>query len=85
MAFKNEGIDISADSYDLGKATDHIDARIEGPDANISFNIDYIQDFLRIFGDGELKIGINDPLSPAVFSFEENEDFIYIVTPIRTQ
>jgi len=79
------GIDISAESYDRGKYSTHIDARREGSKIDISFNIDYFQDFLKIFPDGELRISMNEPLSPATFSFDEEENFIYIITPLRTQ
>ena len=85
MSFKDEGVDVSADSYELGKGSQHIGAKIEGPEINISFNIDYLTDFLRIFPEDELKISMNDSLSPAAFNFDEDDEFIYVVTPIRTQ
>lgn len=85
MSFKNDGVDVSADSYNLGKGTQHIGARIEGQEINISFNIDYLIDFLRIYPEDELKIAMNDALSPAEFNFDEDDEFIYVVTPIRTQ
>lgn len=85
LAFSSEGLELSSDSYETGKVTEHLNAAVEGPDVEIAFNLKYIQDFLKIFGSSdEVRIGMNDKLSPADFRLTDEENFIYIVTPVRT-
>lgn len=85
LSFSNEGLELSSDSYETGKVVEHINAAVEGADVEIAFNLKYIQDFLKIFGgNDEVRIGMNDKLSPADFRLTDEEDFIYIVTPVRT-
>ena len=85
LKFSNEGLELLSDSYETGKVTEHLSAAVEGPEIEIAFNLKYIQDLLKIFGSSdEVRIGMNDKLSPADFRLTDNEDFIYIVTPVRT-
>mgnify|MGYP002626116103 CR=1 FL=1 len=85
LAFSNEGLELSSDSYDTGKVIEHVNAAVEGSNVEIAFNLKYIQDLLKISGGGdEVRIGMNDKLSPADFRLVDDEDFIYIVTPVRT-
>ena len=84
LKFDSEGLELSSDSYETGKVIEHVNAAVEGPGVEIAFNLKYIQDFLRISGAGdEVRIGMNDKLSPADFRLVDDEDFIYIVTPVR--
>ena len=84
LKFDPDGLELSSDSYNTGKVNEHINAAVEGPNVEISFNLKYIQDFLKIAGAGdEVRIGMNDRLSPADFRLTDDKDFIYIVTPVR--
>ena len=85
LNFNNSGLELSSNSYDMGKVTERINAAVEGANVEIAFNLKYIQEFLRIFGSSdEVRIGMNDKLSPADFRLTDDENFIYIVTPVRT-
>ncbi len=84
LKFDSEGLELSSDSYETGKVIEHVNAAVEGPGVEIAFNLRYIQDFLKIAGGDEVRIGMNDKLSPADFRITGDDDFIYIVTPVRT-
>jgi DNA polymerase-3 subunit beta len=85
LLFTSEGLELSSDSYEMGKVVEHVNSVVEGPDVEIAFNLKYVQDFLKIVGgNDEVRIGMNDKLSPADFRLTDDEDFIYIVTPVRT-
>lgn len=86
LKFNKEGLELSSNSYDTGKVTEHLNAAVEGAEIEIAFNLKYIQDFLKLGGGSdEVKIGMNDRLSPADMRPTDDEDFIYIVTPVRAQ
>ena len=74
--FRQDGITISSDSPEVGTAEEHVAARVEGPDIDISFNVKYIVD--------ECIIKLTKPLSPIDYREKDNDNFIYIVTPVRT-
>lgn len=86
LSFSSEGLELSSNSYDTGKVTEHVNAAVEGADVEIAFNLKYIQDLLKISGGSdEVRIGMNDRLSPADFRLVDEDNFIYIVTPVRAQ
>ena len=85
LSFSGEGLELSSDSYDTGKVVEHVNAGVEGSDIEIAFNLRYVQDFLKIAGGStEVKIGMNDRLSPADFRLIDEDNLIYIITPVRT-
>lgn len=82
--FNNEGLEISADAYGTGKVVEHLNAAIEGPNLEISFNLDYIQQYLRAADNTDtLRISLTDNLTPADFRLDNEGDLIYVVTPVR--
>ena len=82
--FTQEGINISSDSPEVGRAEEQISARIEGADIDISFNVKYIVDVLKVIDTEECIIRLNKPLSPVDIREKDRNDFIYVVTPVRT-
>ena len=82
--FSQNGINISSDSPDVGRAEEQISAKVEGPDLDISFNFRYITEVLRVIDTPECVMKLNQPLSPVDLREKDNNNFIYIVTPVRT-
>ena len=82
--FSQDGVNISSDSPDVGRAEEQINAKVEGPDLDISFNVRYIAEVLKVTDSDECIMKLNQSLSPLDFREKDNDDFIYIVTPVRT-
>ena len=82
--FTQEGVNISSDSPEVGRAEEQISAKIEGADIDISFNVKYIVDVLKVIDSEECVIKLNKPLSPVDIREKDRDDFIYVVTPVRT-
>ncbi|MBR2179774.1 MAG: DNA polymerase III subunit beta [Selenomonadaceae bacterium] len=82
--FTQEGINISSDSPEVGRAEEQISAKIEGADIDISFNVKYIVDVLKVIDSEECVIKLNKPLSPVDIREKDRDNFIYVVTPVRT-
>ena len=83
--FMKDGLEISSFALDVGKGVEHVDVDLQGSEIDISFNVNYIMDVLKIAETQTIKIGMNQTLTPADFREVGNNDFIYIVTPVRTQ
>ena len=82
--FTQEGLDISSNSPDVGKAEEHINATLAGEDIDISFNVKYIAEVLNVLESENCRIGLTKPLAPIDVREDEGDDYIYIVTPVRT-
>ena len=84
MVFSQNGVNISAYSPDIGRAEEQISAKVEGPDLTISFNFSYIVDVLKVIDSEEFVMKLTKPLSPVDLREKDRDDFIYIITPVRT-
>lgn len=82
--FTQEGITVSSTSPDVGKAEEHVDAQVEGGDLDISFNVNYIKDVLKVLDGETCKFAMTKPLAPIDVREVGNDNFIYVVTPVRT-
>ena len=81
--FADGGIEISSNSPEVGGAVKNVEAQIEGDELEISFNVDYILDVLRVIESKYIKIALNDKFSPAAFTEPENNNYVYVATPVR--
>lgn len=84
FVFTQDGIDISSEAREFGRAEEHISADVDGADIDISFNVKYILDVLRVLESDTFRIGLNQPLYPVDIREVGNDDFIYVLTPVRT-
>ena len=85
LEFANNLLHITSNNPDIGKAEETIVAEIEGPDITIAFNAQYIIDVLKTIETKSCRIDLGQPLTPIAVREAEDESFIYIVTPVRTQ
>lgn len=84
LEFANNELHLTANSQEVGNADERIPVAIEGPDLTIAFNADYLTDVLKNITSEDCQMKLNQPLSPAAIIEKDDEDFIYIVTPVRT-
>ena len=84
LEFADNQIHITSNNPEIGNAEEYIPAEIDGPDIAIAFNAQYIIDVLKNIDSKTCRIGLNQPLSPASIQEEDDDSFVYIVTPVRT-
>lgn len=82
--FSQNGIEISSTSPEVGKAVEHIGAQVEGGDLDISFNVVYISEILKVLDGKTCKFAMTKPLAPVDIREIDSDNFIYVVTPVRT-
>ena len=73
---------ISSTSAQTGEHNSEIDAEIEGEENSILLNHRYVLDGLAQIN-GEVIFGVNSSDAPCLFRPKENNNFLYIVMPIR--
>ena len=67
----------------LGKATDTVNAKIEGGALEMGFNNRYLLDALRASQCDEIKLLISGPLSPMKVVPVDSDYFTFLVLPVR--
>ena len=83
----DDEIEISADCMDGLTAKETISGiDIEGKGIEIAFNVKYILDVLKILDSSKCVMYFNGgkALEPVKIQSADDDDFIYIVTPVRT-
>jgi DNA polymerase-3 subunit beta len=76
---------LSASSTETGESEDSIEARLQRRTLTIGFNAQYLIDFSKPAGHGEVKLELKDAQSAGQFRPAEGEDYKYryIVMPMR--
>jgi DNA polymerase-3 subunit beta len=76
---------ISASSTETGESEDSIEVAYDGEPMAIGFNAQYLMDFIKATGSGEVKLELKDAQSAGQLRPAEAEDYKYryIVMPMR--
>ncbi|MDO4855591.1 MAG: DNA polymerase III subunit beta [Limosilactobacillus gorillae] len=77
---------VSGDSADIGNVEENIATdRLQGNQLEISFNPDYMSDALKSFGQAKIILAFTTPLRPfTLVPTEESDNFVQLITPVRT-
>jgi DNA polymerase-3 subunit beta len=76
---------LSASSTETGESEDSLEVDYNGDAMAIGFNAQYLLDFIKAVGSGEVKLELKDAQSAGQFRPAESEDYKYryIVMPMR--
>ncbi len=76
---------LSASSTETGESEDSIEVAYDGETMAIGFNAQYLLDFIKAIGSGEVKLELKDAQSAGQLRPAESEDYKYryIVMPMR--
>jgi DNA polymerase III subunit beta len=80
---EDQTLSLSAQTLDVGDASEDLMVKVEGPDVEIAFNHSFLLDGL-LAADGEsVQISIVSPLKPGVITSSQDEGFLYLLMPVR--
>ena len=76
---------LSASSIETGESEDSIEVAYDGEPMAIGFNAQYLTDFVKATGSGDVKLELKDPQSAGQLRPAEGDDYKYryIVMPMR--
>ena len=77
-------ISISARAEEIGDHEGTLGATVEGEDAKIAFNSNYLTDVLDVLN-GEVAMEVSSPSSPGVLKPVEGDDYVHVVMPMFVQ
>jgi len=79
----NGVLKLSSNNPDLGEAHEELDADYHGDTVEIAFNARYLTDCLAVMSAKEIRLGFQDPLSPAQLVPTDDDDTLAVVMPMR--
>ena len=83
MAFSDGQLEVSAQTPDVGQASETIPIPFKGELLEIGFNPEFIRDGLESAETDELVLKLISPLRPGLIESGDDGGFVYLVMPIR--
>ena len=83
LSFAEGELTISAQTPDVGEASEAIPVPFSGEPLQIGFNPEFLRDGLESVETDELVLKLISPLRPGLIESPEAGDFVYLIMPIR--
>jgi DNA polymerase III subunit beta len=83
LSFSQGELKVSASTPDVGDAEETMPAAFEGEPLEIGFNPEFLRDGIESVEGDEVVLRLISPLRPGLLQPVDNEDFRYLVMPIR--
>jgi DNA polymerase-3 subunit beta len=83
LSFAPGELTVAAETPDVGDAEEKMPAAFEGEALEIGFNPEFLKEGIESVGGEEVLLRLISPLRPGLLQPVENEDFRYLVMPIR--
>lgn len=68
---------------DIGTISENVNLSFRGKDLKIAFNARYFTESCRNLSDEFIKLNFNQPTNPCVITPVENEEYKYLILPVR--
>jgi DNA polymerase-3 subunit beta len=83
LSFSQGELKVSASTPDVGDAEETMPAAFDGEPLEIGFNPEFLRDGIESVTGDEVMLRLISPLRPGLLQPVDNEDFRYLVMPIR--
>ncbi len=83
LSFAEGSLTVSAQTPDVGEASEAIPVPFVGDRFEIGFNPEFLRDGLESVESDELVLKLISPLRPGLIESPESGDFVYLIMPIR--
>ena len=83
LAFREGELTISAQTPDVGEASETMPVPFAGEPFEIGFNPEFLRDGLESADGGDLLLKLISPLRPGLIESADGSGFLYLIMPIR--
>jgi DNA polymerase III subunit beta len=83
LAFSPGELTVSAQTPDVGEASESLPVAFQGDELEIGFNPEFLRDGLEAVEEGDLVLKLISPLRPGLIESADGEGFRYLIMPIR--
>jgi DNA polymerase-3 subunit beta len=80
----DQTLSLSAETQDVGDASEDLMVKVEGEDVTIAFNHSFLMDGLNSAGSETVRLEIKDREKPGLIKSGSDEGFLYVLMPVRT-
>lgn len=83
MTLGGDTVQLTAITQDVGNAVEEIDATYEGAEMTVAFNPDYLLAGIDAIDSDDVTLATMDPMKPAVLRGAGQDDYLYLLMPVR--
>jgi len=83
LAFREGELTVSAQTPDVGEASETLPVAFAGEPFEIGFNPEFLRDGLESVESGDLVLKLISPLRPGLIEAADGSGFLYLIMPIR--
>lgn len=83
LEMSTDGLTLSASAQDVGNAFEQLDAKYEGEDLTVAFNPEFLFEGLEVSTGDEVTLSTVDAQKPALLRSVDDDDFLYLLMPVR--
>jgi DNA polymerase-3 subunit beta len=83
LRFAEGELTVSARTQDVGEAQESLPVSFAGEPLEIGFNAEFLRDGVESVTGETVRFRLISPLRPCVLQAEDNDDFLYLIMPIR--
>ena len=76
---------LESEKTEFGEASDEFEVNYDGEPFEIGFNTRYLLDVLNVMKSDEILIEFKSPMSPSVIRDPNNDIFLSVLMPLRTE
>lgn len=80
---EDQTLSLSANSHDVGDASEDLMAKVEGQDVEIAFNHAFLMDGLSSADTENVRVELQSSLKPGLLRTDGDEGFLYLLMPVR--
>ena len=83
MTLGGPTVQLTAITQDVGNAVEEIDASYDGAEMTVAFNPDYLLAGIDAIDADDVTLATMDPMKPAVLRGAGQDDYLYLLMPVR--
>lgn len=85
LSIKKDAVIVSANTPSVGDNVVEVEAQLDGEENEIAFNSRYLLDAFANIDAEQMSFEMTGPLNSGVFKIANDESFLHLIMPIRTQ
>ena len=83
LTLGGDSVQLTAITQDVGNAAEEIDASYDGAEMTVAFNPDYLAAGIDAIDADDVTLATMDPMKPAVLRGAGQDDYLYLLMPVR--
>jgi DNA polymerase III subunit beta len=83
LTLGGDTVHLTAITQDVGNAAEEIDASYDGVEMTVAFNPDYLAAGIDAIDSDDVTLATMDPMKPAVLRGVGQDDYLYLLMPVR--